>query len=136
MGRPRKYKNRTIYQLGIEKEDLDAFIEIAKRETGQDACDIIQDLIKKYNKAHGKGNPCFSITKWSEDPEFKAFPTLGEKPDRKMIEKMSDKEILELASKVRSYVNALKDRVREADWKWNWGGERRRDIDVQVYEEK
>lgn len=120
MGRPRVYKNRQIYQLPIEKDDLDTFKDICKRE-GVDMAEKIQENIKRYNKAHEKGNPCFTIDKWTEDPEFRAFQTLGEKPDMEQIDAMEDKDLIIMAKNVRRFVFALQNKVRDIDYMFDWG---------------
>ena len=120
MGRPVTYRNKKTFPLQIENDDLKAFRKICGRE-GVNLSSKLQDLIKIYNKAHGKGNPCFPITKWSKDPNFMAFPTLGEKPNLKQIKVMSEKDILELSNNVKKYVNALNGRVHDINWNWSWG---------------
>ena len=119
-GRPTIYKQRVTFPLSIEKELIDSFKEICSRERVPISSKL-QDLIKVYNKAHGEGNPSFSIEKWSKDPNFMAFPTLGEKPNLKQIKVMSEKDILELSHNVKKYVNALNGRVHDINWKWSWG---------------
>lgn len=79
LGRPRKYLNRYIAQLPIEREDYETFQGIAATERTTPT-DLIQSFIKDYNHKHKRGNPAFKMDGWLTDPQLKALPTLGEEP--------------------------------------------------------
>jgi hypothetical protein len=90
------------YQLYVPKDKLpilEKLKEIAKRE-GKPISAIIFTLIEDYLKKHGEGNPSFRLDKWVEQPNFKAFPTLGEIPNYDKLMKEDPQYLMELKDKV------------------------------------
>ena len=59
--------------------DKEQFIEefkvIATRE-GKSKSELLVSIMEDYVKAHGEGNATFKLDTWTEDPGFKAMPTL------------------------------------------------------------
>jgi hypothetical protein len=91
-----------LFTLYISKDKIPVFEkmkEIAKRE-GRPLSAIIWSLLEEYVKKHGEGNPSFRLEKWIEQPNFKAFPTLGEIPDFDKLMKEDPKYLMELKDKV------------------------------------
>jgi len=91
------------FQVYLSKEDLETyekFKKIARREE-KPASELVKDLMRKYVKRHGEGNPNFEIGNWITDSQFKAFPTMGEVlyPDK--LNKLDDDNLLELAKAAR-----------------------------------
>jgi hypothetical protein len=76
-GRPKEYKSRVVFTTSADADLLTKFQEVAARE-GKPMNQIIQALMADYIKKHGNGNPSFEITKWVEEPKFKADPAVRE----------------------------------------------------------
>lgn len=61
------------------KDDKEQFMRelgiIAARE-GKRKSEIIVSLIEEFVKAHSEGNPSFKLDIWTQQPDFKAMPTL------------------------------------------------------------
>ena len=73
-GRPKEYKVRSIFTTSLEGELINKFREVCEREK-KPMNEIVARFMESYIKAHGDGNPIYSLTKWVEDPFLKAFPT-------------------------------------------------------------
>lgn len=76
-GRPKEYKTRVFFSLSCEEALLSDFIKIAKRE-GKPTNNLLQELMAKYVKVHGDGNPSFSLEPFLENPLFVADPAIRE----------------------------------------------------------
>lgn len=124
-GRPQVYKSRTIYTFSVEKELLDRFREIARRE-GKAVSHLLQELIEDYIKRHGDGNPCFRLDKWVEEPEMVAFPTLGEEPKPELVQNLDNDTLAEYAFNASRHLEAARNEIRrrmaEGSWKkpYHW----------------
>jgi len=98
-----------VYQMYLSDKDkalIDEAKKIAKRE-GKPLAQLIKQQLAKYVKEHGEGNPAFPLDKWTEQPDFKAFPTLGEAPERYPLEKMSDADLMEMWNKIYAWQYAV-----------------------------
>lgn len=58
--------------------------------------EICRGEIEKYIKAHGEANSSFPISKWVEDPNLVALPTLGEDPNLQRLQVYSDEDLAEI----------------------------------------
>jgi len=67
------------------KKELDL---ICVRE-GSDVQDIVKKCLEDYVKEHGEGNPAYALTKWIEEPKFKAYPALMD-PSRNWLDYFSN----------------------------------------------
>ena len=76
-GRPKLYKNRTNFTSSVEYELYERFKEICWKER-KPINALVQDFMEKYIKEHGNGNPMYELTKWVENPEFRATPAFRE----------------------------------------------------------
>jgi hypothetical protein len=79
MGRKQEFKERRTITAYLEAEELAALEQIRWREH-KGISDIIRLAIAEYVKAHAEGNETFRLDKWTEDPEFKAIPTILSEP--------------------------------------------------------
>src|SRR6186997_98479 len=59
----------------LEKEEFDMLEEIRWRERKSRA-EILRLAIHEYIKAHGNGNSTFKLDNWTDNPEFRAVPTI------------------------------------------------------------
>jgi hypothetical protein len=78
------------------------------------------ELITEYVKKHSKGNPTFSLEKWAEEPDFVAFPTLGEILTPEKLDSMPIDEVeqIEAASKARHQEALASLKRRSKDWRY------------------
>jgi hypothetical protein len=75
MTRSVEYQNRHIFTSSAEKTVYDEFYRICRRD-GKPLNSMIQNFMEDYIKAHGEGNSTFKLDTWTEDPNFKAVPTI------------------------------------------------------------
>lgn len=62
------------FSYSREKEPaIDEFEKIAERE-GKSFSELVVELIEKYSKEHGDGNPNYELTQWAQQPDFKVTP--------------------------------------------------------------
>lgn len=117
-GRPRKYKNRTVYTAVAEYELQNKFVEICRRE-GVSVSDKLSSFMEEYVKKHGSGNPQYTLLPF-EDPSFRAVPALlGDKQTWvKHIHSSTIDEILEMERAKEFIGSVLKtakhNKLREA----------------------
>jgi len=93
--------------LSEQSNIVEKFKEIAFREKGKGGVSkLIMEYITKYVENHTEGNPNFEITKWQDNAEFKAMPSLMDphKNWTKFIRDDTDKkernEIKEMANHI------------------------------------
>ena len=97
MGREAQYENRVGVTANLEKKELEALEEIQWREH-KTKSQIIRLAILEYIKAHTNGNSTFKLDVWTNDPKFKAVPTVYADTDNwdKYLENCSSAELEEL----------------------------------------
>ena len=81
MGRKQEFKERRTITAYLEAEELAALEQIRWREH-KGISDIIRLAVMEYVRAHAEGNECFRLDSWTEDPEFKAIPTILSEPTK------------------------------------------------------
>lgn len=85
---------------------IDEAKKIAVREE-KTLSKLIQELLEKYVKEHGSGNPSYSLDKFA-DPDFHITPAFGESFEKwkEFIEKEKDLDKIEAKAEViRGLVN-------------------------------
>lgn len=82
-----------------EKEEVIRELRVIAAREGKSQSNLICDIIEEYVKNHAEGNTTFKLDNWTEDPEFKAIPTLLSSEDKwsKYIEECNDKECTSIA---------------------------------------
>jgi hypothetical protein len=75
---------RILKVVNYRKEDMKTLeeLEIILKREGREYTDFVRECSVAYVKAHGEGNPSFSITKWVDEPTLRALPTLGMNPSK------------------------------------------------------
>lgn len=99
----------------MEDDQYEALKGIAQRE-GKAVNIILQSLVTKFVKDHGRGNDSFELSKWVDNADFQALPTLGEDPEKYPYLK-DPKTAAEINVRARIWVNATsqylpKEKVR------------------------
>ena len=97
MGRNAEYDNRTAITGSIEKSELEQLDEIRWREH-KSRTEILRLAILEYIKAHGNGNSTFKLDQWTDNPNFRAVPTIMADTDNwdKYLENCSPEELRDL----------------------------------------
>jgi hypothetical protein len=91
------------FSLPDSEADLwDKFVALARAE-GKTVSKLLAQLIKDYYEKHGEGNPHIPLTKWLEDQELVAFPTIGEKPDTSKLVRMPETMLYRLKQNAETY---------------------------------
>lgn len=106
---------RSSFIVSLDESEtaiVKAFDEIAKRE-GKDRSEVLLTFINNYVKAHNKGNPAFTLDNWEHNPNFRAFPTLGEPANPKTIETFNDAELKELLINAQSFIETVSREVEK-----------------------
>jgi len=94
----------------LDAQTLNQFKSIITRE-GKSMKVMIEDYMKDYNKIHAEGNPQHTIDSFSENEDFKGFPSIA--IDKKKKEKwiglpQNKDEINNLFWHVQEYMTILK----------------------------
>lgn len=108
----------TLYVPNSKEEVWKAFVELAKREKGdRGVSEMLLAVVEEYVKAHGEGNPSFSLDKFREDPQFAAYPTPWGRPlGYKELEPFSWKEEDEMIKRLEGSLSTLRlDRQKKRD---------------------
>jgi len=95
-----------------EIEVVKLFDDIARRE-GKDRSEIILTFIAKYVQAHNLGNPSFTLDNWDHNPNFRAYPTLGEPAKPEVIKTFNDAELQEILNNSQSFIEAVSKEVQK-----------------------
>ena len=122
-GRPQVLKDATTLNLSLEKTTKDVLQDIADRETSGNVSELLRPTIEKYAKDHARGNNAFTLTEWTDQPEFMAMPTLGEilTPDR--LKGVSDADLQDLEKAARGRKQEVDAELqRRHDKKWGKAG--------------
>ena len=109
MPRPPEYPNRHIFTTSAEKTVYDEFYRIARRD-GKAVSSLIQDFMEQYIKAHGEGNATFKLDTWTNNPSFKAVPTILSQSEKwfSYLKDCSKDELTDIAI-------SCKDRLRQIE---------------------
>ena len=114
MGRDAQYEDRVELGLYLERTELEQLEEIRWREHKSKTA-ILRLAVLEYIKAHGNGNSTFKLDNWTDNPNYKAAPTIYADTDNwdKYLENCSPKALEELhfrfsrcASKIEEIKNA------------------------------
>ena len=97
----REKKEYKITALKIPRPLHTEIKKIAARE-GRDMKDIFTEQLEKYAKIHGEGNPAYSLDKFVENADFRAYPALADHLQKRkewfynFKQRASDKEVKDL----------------------------------------
>lgn len=82
-----------------EKEEVIRELRVIAAREGKSQSNLICDIIEEYVKNHSEGNTTFKLDNWTEDPNFKALPTLLAPKEKwtKYVEECNDKECTSIA---------------------------------------
>jgi len=100
-----------------DKPLIESFEQIAHRERYRGFSSLIMDVIEKYVKEHGDGNPAFTLDQF-QDPKMKAMPAMMRSlPDWKYyIDNLTEKEFRELESQVYAIKSKLDEKWHRQDF--------------------
>ena len=107
-------KARILKVVNYRQEDIPALAElekVLKREKKQFS-EWAREQTVLYAKAHGRGNPAFSIDHWATDPTFKAWPTAWQVPPLDEIKGLSTKELKEMRDFIQRWDMALEKKLK------------------------
>jgi hypothetical protein len=67
----------TSYQWVVTKErqELLAALDKLPDRSTKARSELIEDAIREYVKAHGSGNPIYTLDQYTKDPHFRAWPS-------------------------------------------------------------
>lgn len=105
-GRPKEYKNRSIFTTTMESETLERLKKVSHRD-GKNVNNIFQEFAETYLKIHEDGNEQYTL----DDPVM-AYPAFGR--PYSVIEKyflnLKDTEFEEHKFKLQEWCGAFKVR--------------------------
>ena len=109
------------FSIPDDKIYLIDLIKKRAREEEKSTSELIVTVLEEYIKRHGQGNPSFPLDKWIENIEFKAFPTLGEKPNPKLLNTLDNDMLEEYSINAWEHYQAAKTeiRTRKSQGKWD-----------------
>ena len=91
---------------------------------GKDFSDVLEIALEEYIKRHGRGNPAFTLEKFS-DPQFVGLPTLGDAPSKEYAYSEEDwrmikKHAVAWADKAKRELNkpSPKGKAKQVDVDW------------------
>jgi len=112
-------KNRNIISSFSYSNDdaalMDDFQKIADREHRKFS-PMLVEVVRDYVKAHKNGNSQFTLEK-STEAGFTALPTLGEKNQRQKLEKLSDKDIVEILKASLTWSREAEAILKKRGWR-------------------
>jgi len=118
-GKIRYSYTRMLYVSGEDIQIMDKAIELARTE-GLSLNKLIIKALEEYIKRHGQGNPSFPLDKWVENIEFKAFPTLGDKPNPRLLNTLDNDMLEEYAQNAWLHLEAAKTEIATRRAKGTW----------------
>jgi Arc/MetJ-type ribon-helix-helix transcriptional regulator len=97
----------TNFSFYLTEEQVRMLQEAHWRER-KSVSEIVREAIDDWLKSHAEGNTTFKLTKWQENPEFMAIPTLLSPNERwsKYIDSCNDHECTRIGT-MSNYVHNL-----------------------------
>ena len=97
--KPKKGSNIVgSFSYPSDKEEIIRELRVIAAREGKSQSNLICDIIEEYVKNHSEGNNTFKLDNWTEDPEFKAIPTLLSPTEKwsKYVDECSDDELTQI----------------------------------------
>jgi len=97
LGRNAEYEHRVEVGVYLEKEELEQLDEIRWREH-KSKTQILRLAVLEYIKGHLNGNSTFKLDQWTDNPNFRAVPTIMADTDNwdKYLENCNPEELKDL----------------------------------------
>jgi len=76
-------------------------------------------MMKEYVKNHAEGNPNFTLEKWG-DPDFRAFPTMGEILRPELLGKYSLDSLEGIAKAARARAWEIRQEIKKRGEFFHW----------------
>lgn len=98
------------------KETTKDWLKIQAIKERKEMSEIVEQLLERYRKEHGDGNPNYQVTQWVEQEDFRVTPAFARTSKDWMLylQKCDAKELqyiayhgLELSSMAKRYLAAL-----------------------------
>jgi len=85
-----------------DKEEILKELRVIAAREGKSQSELIMSIVEGYVKAHSTGNNTFKLDNWSENPQFKAVPTVLSDPQTwyKYLQECKPEERLDILKQV------------------------------------
>ena len=129
----KQFKDRKGVFINVEEPTWEAFQEIC--DTDRESTSLkINEILAKYVKEHGSGNPQYSLDQWKLNMDFMVTPAFFETVHKWMryVNDIDDpKEIKKLEDKLSQISRLVEHRKQEIGWIEVWRKDRLSGDEIQ-----
>lgn len=116
MGQDSGVRKSKVHSIFVLDEELKNRLKVQAAKENKDMSIIVEELLEKYLKEHGDGNPSYQLTQWQEQSDFRVTPAFARTNKDWMLylQKCDAKELQyiayhggEISGMARRYLEAL-----------------------------